>query len=90
MFGTFFGVVGLPIGILLLLMALAFGTTGVVFAAIIAGVAGIVLLAGYAMQRGDARVSKPGEPGGPGRPSGAPVAGEGSGSPLSGTGKRPE
>ena len=46
MFGTFFGAIGLPVGILLLLMALAFGTTGVVFAAIIAGLAGIVLLAG--------------------------------------------
>jgi hypothetical protein len=90
MFGRFFGVAGLPVGILLLLIALAFGTTGAVFAVIIAAVIGMVLLAGYVMLRGDQSVTKPGEPGGRGRPSGAPVAGEGSGSPLSAAGKRPE
>jgi hypothetical protein len=90
MFGRFFGAVALPVGILLLLIALAFGTTGVVFGALIAAVIGIALLIGYALMRGEARTSQPGEPGGPGRPSGAPVSGEGSGSPLGALGPRPE
>jgi hypothetical protein len=90
MFGRFFGAVGLPVGILFLLIALAFGTTGVVFGALLAAVIGVVLLIGYAVMRGEPRASKPGEPGGSGRPSGAPASGEGSGSPLSATGRRPE
>jgi hypothetical protein len=87
---TIFGAVVLPVGILLLLTALAFGTTGVVFGALIAAMIGIVVLIGYALMRGEARTSQPGELGGPARPSGAPVSGEGSGSPLAAPGPRPE
>jgi hypothetical protein len=90
MWGSFFGVLLLPLAILLLLIAIAFGTTALLFPALIAGVIGVIMLIAYGAKRGDARVSHPGEPGGAGRPSGAPVAGEGSGSPLSATGKAPE
>jgi hypothetical protein len=90
MFGRFFGVIGLPLVILLLLMAVAFGTAGPFFALVIAGIAGVVMLVAYGIRRGNAQVSTPGEPGGAGRPSGAPVAGEGSGSPLSASGRSPE
>jgi hypothetical protein len=90
MFGRFFGVIALPLGIVLVLMAIAFGTAGPFFAALLAAIIGILLLVIYGMRRGQAQVSTRGEPGGPGRPSGAPVSGEGSGSPLSATGRSPE
>jgi hypothetical protein len=90
MFGRFFGVIALPLGIVLLLMALAFGTAGPFFATLLAAVIGIGLLVIYGIRRGQAQVTTPGEPGGRGRPSGAPVSGEGSGSPLSATGRSPE
>jgi hypothetical protein len=90
MFGRFFGLIALPFGILLLLMAIAFGTAGPFFGALLAAIIGVILLVAYWIRRGQAQVSTPGEPGGRGRPSGAPVSGEGSGSPLSATGRSPE
>ena len=90
MFGRFFGVLGIPLLVLFGLMAVAFGTAGPVFAVIIAAIGGVILLGIYGMRRGQAQVTTRGEPGGAGRPSGAPVAGEGSGSPLSATGRSPE
>jgi hypothetical protein len=90
MYGRFFGVIALPLGIALLLMAIAFGTAGPFFGALLAAIVGILLLVVYGIRRGQAQVSTLGEPGGRGRPSGAPVSGEGSGSPLSATGKSPE
>jgi hypothetical protein len=90
MWGSFFGLLLLPLALLLLLMAIAFGTAALLFPAVIGAVIGVIMLFVYGARRGDARVSHPGEPGGADRPSGAPVAGEGSGSPLSATGKAPE
>lgn len=88
MWGRFFGIVARPTAILLVLIAIAFGTSPL-FAVIIAAVIGAIMLIVYGIGQGRARVSKPGEPGGPGRPSGAPVSGEGSGSPQSATGRSP-
>jgi hypothetical protein len=82
MWGSSFTLIGLPLALILLLIALAFGTAAPVFAVLIAAAILLVVAVVYAARRGQWRVSKPGEPGGPGRPSGAPVAGEGSGSPL--------
>jgi hypothetical protein len=90
MWGAFFGVLLLPLALVLLVIAIAFGTSALLFPVLIAGVIGVIMLIAYGARRGEARVSHPGEPGGPDRPSGAPVAGEGSGSPLSATGKSPE
>jgi hypothetical protein len=90
MWGSFFALLLLPLALVLLLIGIAFGTSALLFPVLIAGVIGVIMLIAYGAKRGDSRVSHPGEPGGPGRPSGAPVAGEGSGSPLSATGKAPE
>jgi hypothetical protein len=90
MFGRFFGAIAVPLGILLLLMAIAFGTASPLFAALLAAIIGVIMLVVYGIRRGQAQVTTSGEPGGHGRPSGAPVSGEGSGSPLSATGRTPE
>jgi hypothetical protein len=86
MWGRSLGLVALPFALLLLLIAIAFGTSALLFSVLIAAgiVLGIAIV--YGVRRGRQRTSHPGEPGGPGRPSGAPVAGEGSGSPLAPSG----
>jgi uncharacterized membrane protein len=90
MWGRLFGLVLMPIAIVLLLIAIAFGTSALLFPVIIAAVIGVVMLIVYGMRRGEARVDGGRLSGGTGRQSGAPVAGEGSGSPLSAAGKTPE
>jgi hypothetical protein len=81
MWGRSVTLVGLPFALILVLIAIAFGASAL-FAVLLAGAILLVVAVVYAARRGHERVSKPGEPGGPGRPSGAPVAGEGSGSTL--------
>jgi hypothetical protein len=81
MWGRSLIVVGIPFAVLLLLIALAFAASPL-FAVILAALVLVAVAVGYALKRGSQRVSKPGEPDGSGRPSGAPVAGEGSGSTL--------
>ena len=90
MWGRLFGVILFPIAIVLLLIAIAFGTSALLFPVIIAAVIGLGMMIFYGLRRGDARVDGSRLSGGTGRQSGAPVAGEGSGSPLSAVGKPPE
>jgi hypothetical protein len=80
--------IGLPVLVVLVLLGIALGGSGL-FAVLLAAAILMVVAIVFAARRGEQRVSKPGEPGGAGRPSGAPVAGEGSGSTLapSGTGR---
>lgn len=90
MWGRAVGVILLPLGLLLLLMGIAFGTAALLFPALIALVIGLAMAIAYGAVRGQSRVDGSRLAGGSGRQSGAPVAGEGSGSPLSATGKAPE
>lgn len=92
MWGTWFIVTLAGIGVVLLVVALAFGTAGLVFGALIAVLIGVVLAvtAGFRRSREYVERDEPGA-GSPERTrsGGAPASGEGSGSPSSSTGAPP-
>jgi hypothetical protein len=85
MWGSWFGVTFAGLIVVLLLIAIAFGTSAVLFPVLIAGAIGL-LVAAIAIGR---RLTEPGDvdtgsknP----RSGGAPASGEGSGAPTSSTG----
>jgi hypothetical protein len=85
MWGRSLILIGLPVMAVFVLLAIALGGSGL-FAVLLAAAILLVVAVVFAARRGEQRVSKPGEPDGRGRPSGAPVAGEGSGSTLAPSG----
>ena len=94
MWGTWHTITLGAVFIVLLLIGIAFGTSALLFPVIIAALIGAGIAVAFLIRRGAAHTSSGAAsvPGGPPRgsgrvPDGAPVSGEGSGSPTSPTGR---